>query len=358
MSKIFKVGIIGTGFGAKVHAPVFKHHPNFDVSAIASVSRGRAEEIKAQTGIERVYTDWREMLEQEQLDLVAVASAPFLHHEMVLEAFRTGSHVLCEKPMAFDSAESLAMIQARDAVQKKGYINFEWRFLPARMKIKEILAEQKLGRIMHIQYTRVSSGYKNALAGVRGWLGQEDKAGGFLGAIGSHMLDTLMWWKGEKISSVYGQLQTYVPENLAADQADREVRTADDSFQVMGSFENQTSFQMNLISTARHDLGWRLEIIGTEGTLVMKDDNKVYLGLNDQALEEVELAPEAQSPEHFDPVLKRYFPAFYPMLDQLYSALADTESQAATFEDGHYVQLVMDAIRVSSKTGKSQEIKY
>lgn len=359
MSKIIKVGIIGTGFGARVHAPMFQEHPNFEVQAIASVARGRTEDIKAQTGLEQVYTDWKEMLAKEELDLVAVTSAPFLHHEMVLEALRSGKDVLCEKPMAFDAQQSLEMIQAKNEANKKGFINFEFRFGPARQKVKEVLQEGKLGRIMHISYTTVMPGYERSITGVRGWLGQEDKAGGYLGALGSHMLDTLMWLTGERITSVYGQLHTYVPKNVGANEAEQETRTADDAFQVLGSFSSGTSMQMNLISTARHGSGAKLEIYGTEGTLIMTDDQIVSLGIGGAPLEEIELAPTAQAPEHFTPDLLRYFPAFYPMLDRLYAALTDSEAaQVATFEDGHAVQLVMDAIRVASKTGQRQEVKF
>ncbi|GAA0372029.1 Gfo/Idh/MocA family protein [Bacillus horti] len=359
MSKIFKVGIIGTGFGAKVHAPIFSHHPQFEVKAIASVARGNVNDIKEMTGIEQIYTNWREMIEEEDLDLVSIASAPYLHHEMTLAAFEAGNHVLCEKPMAFNADESLAMIKARDKANKLGLINFEWRYLPARLKVKEILAHQKLGKVLHIQYNCIFPGYESSISTSRGWLGQEDKGGGFLGAIGSHMLDTLMWWTGEKISSVYGQLHTYVPQNLQAPADERELRTADDSFQVLGSFSNGTSLQMNLISTARHALGWRLEIVGTEGTLVMTDDQEVLLGENQGNLEPVELSPAAEAPSHFTHALSRYYPAFQPMVERLYLTLLNGDTRdIPTFEDGRNVQLIMDAIRASSKEGQRKQVVY
>jgi predicted dehydrogenase len=88
--KTFKVGIIGTGFGAKVHAPMFNFHDGFEVVSISSVSRGNIEEAKMSSGIENVYTDWKLMLDQEQLDLVVVASAVHLHRDMVLAAYEKG----------------------------------------------------------------------------------------------------------------------------------------------------------------------------------------------------------------------------------------------------------------------------
>lgn len=352
MAKL-RVGIIGTGFGARVHAPIMNAHDNFEVVSIASVSRGQLENVKQDTGIEKVYSDWKEMLEKETLDVLAIASAPYLHHEMVLEGFKHGLHILCEKPMAFDASQSFDMIEAQKRSGKKGFLNFEFRFLPARRKVKEILERGSLGKIMHINYTCTSPGYVSSVTNKRGWLGQTEYAGGMLGAIGSHMTDSLQWWFGDTISEISGQLETHIPE-WSNGEGDSEIRTADDAFHAIGKFSNGMALHYGLFYSARHaHNSWKLEIFGTEGTLVMTDDAKVELALGDGEFNELALDDKLEIPEGMSAVAARYYDAFYPMLTALYESIAEDKQDGmiADFEDGHNVQLVLDAIRRSSAEG-------
>ncbi|WP_060664352.1 Gfo/Idh/MocA family protein [Bacillus sp. CHD6a] len=347
MEKI-RVGIIGTGFGAKVHVPVMQSHPGFEVVSIASVSRGRLGEIKEETGMEKIYGNWEEMLESEEIDLVSVASAPLLHHDMVVKAFSSGKHVLCEKPMAFDAAEAEKMIQARDAAGKLGWINFEYRFLPARQMVKEIISSGKIGKVLHVNFSLNIAGYERYATSKRGWLSQSDQAGGMLGAVGSHLIDSLLWWTDAKIESVSGQLTTHVPE-FTDETGEKEVRTADDAFQAMGNFGGGGTFNIGSNIAVRHAEGWELEVYGTEGTIKMSQDNKVLVGLGNDPLEEVDIEEALAIPEGMNPVAAGYYNAFYRSLDEVYKALAGevVNPHLPVLEDGHGVQVVMDAIRRS-----------
>ncbi|WP_096155573.1 MULTISPECIES: Gfo/Idh/MocA family protein [Bacillus] len=347
MKKI-KVGIIGTGFGAKVHAPVMKSHPGYEVTAISSVARGRLDEIKEETGIQNVYNNWQDMVAKEELDLVVVASAPLLHHDMVLKAYEKGVHVLCEKPMSFNKQESENMIKARDEAGKLGFINFEYRFLPARQKIKEMIESGKLGKVLHVNFSLNIAGYERYATNKRGWLSQKDQAGGMLGAVGSHLFDSLLWWTNAKINSLSGQLTTHVPEYID-ENGEKEVRTADDAFQAIGDFVGGGTFSVGCSIAVRHAEGWQLEVYGTEGTLKMQEDSKVQLGLGNELLEEVELESALDIPNGMNQVAAGYYNALYRSIDSLYKALAENEihPHLPTLEDGHQVQMILDAIKVS-----------
>lgn len=350
MNKKIRVGIIGGGFGAKVHAPILKSHHGFEVVSLASVGRGRVNELKEETGIERVYDDWKEMLETEDLDLVSIASAPLLHHEMVLKAFEHGLDVLCEKPFAYNSKEAAEMIVARDKAKKLGLINFEFRFLPARQKIKEIVSSGQLGKLLHVNYTTSFPGYERSVTSRRGWLGQKDQAGGMLGAIGSHMFDSLLWWVDDEIKSISGQLATHIAEFVDG-TGEKEVRTADDTFQTFGTFAGETTFSLGLTSTTRHSRGWQLEIFGTEGSIIMVDDKKVLLGIGNHPLKEIDLLPDLVIPTGMSDVAGRYYNAFYRSLDAVYHAVDDHEVSAflPSFEAGYKVQVILDAVREANE---------
>lgn len=353
MNKRLKIGIIGTGFGARVHAPMFANHPGFEVAAIASVARGRVEQIQAETGISQVYSNWEEMLAKEELDVVAVTSAPFLHRDMVVRSLQKGCHVLCEKPMAFDEKEALDMLGARDEAGKMGFINFEFRNLPARQKVREIIASGRLGKIIRVRFDWVNGGYISLIGRELGWLGQESSGGGMLGAIGSHMFDSLTWWMNEDLAEVFGQLSTDVKE-YRSESGETEIRTADDAFSVIGSFSSGAKLQASFIYATRHPRGTKLEVFGTEGTLVMTDDNKVEVGYGSEPLQLLELTPEHPAPEAASEAVKRYYAAFRPMADKLYEALVSGRPAAelADFEAGLRVQRILDGVRRSAKEGQ------
>jgi predicted dehydrogenase len=353
MRKI-KVGIIGTGFGAKVHAPMMNFHDGFAVVAIASVSRGNIEEARKTSGVENVYTDWKLMLEHEQLDLIVVASAVHLHKEMVLAAYEKGIDVLCEKPMAFDLSETKNMITARENAGKLGLINHEFRFLPARTKVKEILDSGSLGQILHVRYFCSFANYTSLVSRSRGWLGKEDKGGGMLGAIGSHMTDTLQWWMNSNFKDVFASLSIHVPE-IMDENGNVERRTADDGFQIIGSLENGATVTMELLSAARQTAnGWHLEVYGTNGTLVMLDDNKVLVSTGDDSLQEVELIANLIAPAEMPAIAARYYNGFNRMLDALHETVVTGTKHPylANFENGYATQRVIDAVRLSAREGR------
>ncbi|WP_213371549.1 Gfo/Idh/MocA family protein [Mesobacillus boroniphilus] len=355
----FRVGIIGTGFGARVHAPMMDHHEGFEVVAISSVSRGNIEEARNASGIENIYTDWRQMLEQETLDLVVVASAVHLHKEMVVTAFEKGVHVVCEKPMALDDSEAKEMISARDKAGKLGLINHEFRFLPARTKVKEIMEGGKLGEILHVRYQCSFANYTGLISKPRGWLGQEEKGGGMLGAIGSHMTDALQWWLNSTFKEVFAQLPVHIPTQTD-DNGNVEHRTADDAFQIIGTLKTGTTVTLELISAARQtDHTWRLEIYGTEGTLVMLDDKKVLLSAESSPFEAVELVPNIEAPSTMPQIAARYYNGFQRALDALHETLVSGKKHPylADFEQGHATQKVLDAVRTSASEGIKVEVK-
>ncbi|WP_423798704.1 Gfo/Idh/MocA family protein [Neobacillus sp. SAB-20_R2A] len=349
--KKFKAGIIGTGFGAKVHAPMMNFHDGFEVTAIASVSRGNVENVRNTSGIDHVYTDWRLMLEKEELDLVVVASAVHLHKEMVLAAYEKGLHVVCEKPMGLDVSETEEMISAKNQANKLGIINHEFRFLPARTKVKEILDSGSLGKVLHVRYLAAFPNYAYLSSNPRGWLAKAETGGGMLGAIGSHMTDSLQWWLDSRFHEVFANLPIHVPTYTAED-GKVEIRTADDAFQVIGKLDSGGTVTLEFVSGVRQTANsWRLEVFGTEGTMVMLDDSQVLLSSGDAPLEAVELVPDITAPAEMPAVAARYYNGFNRALDALYETLVTgvKHPYLANFENGHETQRVLDAIRRSSR---------
>src|SRR5690348_10936884 len=99
-----KVGIIGAGFGAKIHIPGFKSLPDVQVVGIASRSTEKVETIAKQNEI-IAFASWKELITDPQIEAVSIATPPSLHYEMASFAIKNGKHVFLEKPIAMDATE-------------------------------------------------------------------------------------------------------------------------------------------------------------------------------------------------------------------------------------------------------------
>lgn len=212
-----KIAVIGAGFAARVvHLPGYAGVGQ-PVHAICDLDRERAQTLAQQYKIPNVYTDWREMLEREQPDVVSICLPNVLHREPAIAALEAGAHVLCEKPLATSVAEAREMF---DAARKAGKILMAAQHLrfetPART-IKRVIDSGALGEIYHAEC--------NALRrlGIPTWGTFHQKSssvGGPLLDIGVHVLDQAMWLLGNptplRVSAVTQRKFGTRPEIAAA----------------------------------------------------------------------------------------------------------------------------------------------
>src|SRR5246127_4687123 len=134
-----KVGIIGSQFQADIHAASFQIIPyEAEVVAIASPTPGNAAALAKRYGIPRVFTDYREMLKERDIEMVTIAAPNFLHAQMTKDIAAAGKHIVCEKPLAMTIAEGEEMIAA---AKKKGVLLLYGQglfFTPKYLKAKEM----------------------------------------------------------------------------------------------------------------------------------------------------------------------------------------------------------------------------
>jgi len=112
MSKRVRVGLVGSQFISSIHAEAFRSVPAAELLAVASPSEGHARDFSARHGIPHWLTDYRKMLEIDELDLVVIGAPNHLHCEITQNAAAAGKHVVCEKPLAMNLAEADRMIEA------------------------------------------------------------------------------------------------------------------------------------------------------------------------------------------------------------------------------------------------------
>jgi predicted dehydrogenase len=190
-----KIGIIGAGAIARHrHLPETRDNPFAEVGAVCDVVRERAEEMTVKYG-GKAYTDYQEMLADEDIDAVIVAATNTTHAKMTIAALEAGKHVLCEKPMATTLEDAQAMMDAAERAGMKLMIAQNQRLEDANKKAKEILQSGKLGKVYTFRAIFGHPGCEDwAIDGEDTWFFRREITGlGTLGDLAVHKLDLIRW---------------------------------------------------------------------------------------------------------------------------------------------------------------------
>jgi myo-inositol 2-dehydrogenase/D-chiro-inositol 1-dehydrogenase len=202
-----KVGIIGSQFQADIHAASLQIMPHeAEVVAVASPTPGNAAAFAKRFNIPRVFTDYREMLKERDIEMVSICAPNSLHAQMTKDIAAAGKHIICEKPLAMTIAEGEEMI----AVAKRHGVLLmygeELLFTPKYLKAKEMADAGAFGKIYLVKQSEKHFGPHSD------WFWDVNRSGG--GAfmdLGCHGIAFSYWFLGRSpIASVYCQMGTHV----------------------------------------------------------------------------------------------------------------------------------------------------
>ncbi len=356
-----RVGVIGVGFGARVHIPAFQSE-GLEVVAVCARRSERAREAAERFGIPQAFTDHREMLQMDGLDAVSVAGPPVLHYPMVMAALEAGKHVLCEKPFSTDQGRALEMWEKAKSTGVTAMIAHEYRFASARMRAKQLIDEGYLGPL-HMVLMRVAVGPRAGLR-PRPLSDWDDAAqgSGILWAVGSHYIDCVRHWFGE-ITTVSGQVFTHFGDRVHPESGATVKATADDTFHFVLHFAGGGWATMTGTTAAPYGSGGHIEMYGRDGTLVtphvgMGVDPPAHgtlLGakLGDEGLTQLPIPAELQP--FADDRDERLMP-FRLLVREFLRGIREGSSPSPNFYDGFRCQQVLDAVRESSAAGQVVQI--
>jgi predicted dehydrogenase len=355
MAEKIGIGFIGTGFARNVQMPAFASCEGARIVSVASRSVENARAAAAAFGAEHAAGDWRETVARDDVQLVCITTPPRLHREMTLAALAAGKHVLCEKPMAMNVSEAIEMTSAASGRERLSLIDFELRFQPGRQRAWQMLREGAIGEVRHAKY--------NFRAPHRGdptipwnWWSDKEQGGGALGAINSHVIDSLQWLLGSEVSGVACQLQTHVKKRPYGN-GHREVTSDDEALMLLrfaaGDLCSDATGIVSVSMVEQPEYLNRMEIFGTGGAMRIDHRGELYTAIG--AAREwtpVEVDLGTTVPGVNDTGFARGFVAFAPRIVEAISAGSRSIEHAATFADGLSVQRVLDAARESDATGR------
>ena len=208
MARRVRIGVVGTSWWADlVHLPSLRSHPRAKIVSICGRNPDRARRLAQKYEVPRIFTDYREMIEGDNLDAVVVACPDDLHYPVTMKALEKGLHVVCEKPLALNSNQAREMYEKAEAVGVKHMVFFTSRWVPHCRYLKELLDEGFIGHLYHCHIHRFAGYGREPLD----WRFDPGRSNGILGDLGSHSIDLARWFFG-KITTVSASLATFLPD--------------------------------------------------------------------------------------------------------------------------------------------------
>jgi predicted dehydrogenase len=347
MTEKVRVGIIGTSWWTEMmFLSSFKSHSSAEILAICGRNRNRAEEMAKKYDIPQVFTDYRTLLEQDNLDAVVVATPDDLHFPMTMDALDAGLHVLCEKPMALNAQHAREMYDKAEAVGVKHMVLFTWRWQPHFRYLKQLVDDGYIGRCYQAQFSFVGGFGRHS---EYHWRYDGQRSNGVVSDLGAHMIDFARWYVGD-IRKVSAHLATFVDRPGADGQPS--IPTNESAFVTL-QFDNEAQAMVHAsvlahqgdraasISIRLHGDAGTLEaeqiLFGAEAGAVIRGARQGEEQFGLLTVPE-NLAKNLDGNDIFDPYKKQ---AVGPRL--FIDAIINEQPMTPNFYDGLKVQEVIDA---------------
>ncbi|MBM4030076.1 MAG: Gfo/Idh/MocA family oxidoreductase, partial [Planctomycetes bacterium] len=288
MAKELRVGLIGCGFMGRAHSNAYRRLNNFFpvehravLKAICDTNEAKAKSYAETWGYERHETDWKKVVEAEDIDLVDICVPNVAHHGIAIAAAGKGKMVCCEKPLAMNVKEAEAMVKA---VEKAGVANMVWfnyRRVPAIALAKQIIDEGRIGRAFHYRATYLQDWTISEDVPQGGdalWRLDSRVAGsGVTGDLLAHSIDTAMWLNGP-ITRVVAKTETFVKQRRHVESGNVEAVHIDDACMFLAEFANGS---MGTFESTRYARGRKnfntLELNGADGSVYFDLEEPEYL---------------------------------------------------------------------------------
>jgi predicted dehydrogenase len=347
------VGFVGSGWISRAHAHALYalNHvaplpKRIRLVAASSRTSANAERAGRELGFERWTDDWREIVDDPEVEVVAVLSAAEAHLEPTLAALAVGKSVLCEKPLGVDAAQSLELFEAAEEAGVTHACGFNYRYVPAVTLAHDLVHAGRLGELRHYRALYLQD---YAVAG-----GQTRSSGG-AGAVldYSHLVDLLRWFAGEP-RSVLAQTASFVSE-------------VEDAYAAMLDLPDGA---VATLEASRCALGWkgrhRVELNGSEGSLWwdMEDINRLHVFIAADEQEGIGGFRDVLVTQPDHPYLAEWWPSGHVLgwehsfvhqwRDFLGAVLegSPVPERQASFEDGYRASVLCEAILTSAREGR------
>ncbi|NDJ76871.1 MAG: Gfo/Idh/MocA family oxidoreductase [Chloroflexi bacterium] len=376
------VGMLGYAFMGRAHSNAFKKLPYmmFPPPAIPKLVAlcGRDEKAVAtaahQFGYQGYYTDWRDMLADDNIQMFDNGGPNDTHAAPCILAAQAGKHVFCEKPLARTAEEAKGMLDAVQRANVKHMVAFNYRFVPAVRQAYELIRSGALGEIYHFRAMYLQDWLIPSAGTPWLWRMNKEVAGtGAIGDLASHIIDLGRFLVGAEIKTVGARTRTFVSERRKADGSGMGRVDVDDAFAAVIEFENgvlgtlegsrfatgRKNYNVIEINGEKGSIHWNLERLNELEVLWVDDDPKETVGFHTTNITEGHHPWIAHwwPPGHIIGWEHTFVHEIAHFLDCIVNG-KDVAPWGADFVDGYRGAVVADAIVESARTGQQIDCSY
>ncbi|WP_086351083.1 Gfo/Idh/MocA family oxidoreductase [Candidatus Enterococcus clewellii] len=261
---IIRVCLIGTGRAGMIHGRnLASKIKGGKLIALCDPSEEALAAAKNELDIVYGYTDYRQALENPEIDAVVVVTPTVYHKEIVIAAAKAGKHILCEKPLAMDENECLEMIAAAEENHVKLQVGFMRRFDESFQEAKRIIDSGAIGEVVLVK------SLTHGPSEPRPWMYDISNSNGPIGEVNSHDLDTLRWFTGSEVVSIYS-----IGGNFRSPEVKAKYPDYYDTVSMNMQFSDGKLGAVDGAQYVQYGYDARVEILGTNGSVLIGDQSK------------------------------------------------------------------------------------
>jgi predicted dehydrogenase len=351
------IGIIGAGRWANwAHLPGWARDERCQIVAVCDTDPARARAAAQQYGA-LAASDYTELLKRDDIDVVDVVTRDSEHYEINCAAIEAGKHVLSEKPVAHDHHDVARVAAQARANGLKTKVGFTFRYSPAVRYMKDMLRRGELGTPFIFNAYEQNSQWLSPQTPLRN---SERASDGpirvaSLEGYGAPVIDLGHWFMDSDLTSVIGVMRNFIPERMVADTGKMTKVNIDDGDIFLGEFASGAicSVQSSFVTVGNYP-GIEVRVYGSEGAAIARlvEENGIAETLRTATPDEVEFR-EVEVPQSYYPAggspRESWRTLYYANLTENFASevLGEIEGNEGNFDDGLWVQQVINAVEVS-----------
>lgn len=329
MNNKIKIGIIGAGRIGKLHAENIMFNINsVEVKAIADIHADKISDWAYGLGVKNVYSDYKEILKDPEIDAVMICSSTDTHAQIIIEAAKEGKHIFCEKPIDFDIDRIHQALEAVDKAGVKLQIGFNRRFDHNFKRVRDLIRDGQIGEPHIIKITSRDPA-PPPIEYVR-------VSGGMFLDMTIHDFDMARYLSDSEVVEVYTNAAVLVDPAIGKEgDVDTAVITLKFANGALGVIDNSRK--------AVYGYDQRVEVFGSKGCITVSNDTPTSAVLS------TEHGVFSDKPKYF--FLERYKDSFIDEMKEFFDSIIDDREPPVTGIDGLKPVLIALAARKSYETG-------
>ncbi|WP_378143814.1 Gfo/Idh/MocA family protein [Cnuibacter sp. UC19_7] len=270
-----RVAVVGAGrWAVQSHIPGWQRDPRVEVVALAEVDEDALRSASERFGVARAVTDYRELLDDPDIDVIDVATGNAMHFEISMAAIEAGKHVLCEKPVNSDYRETRRAAELAASKGLKTKLGFTFRFAPAIQYAKHLIDTGWIGEPYMFNGYEQNSQWLDPQTPLRQVDAEADPdviAVSSIEGYGAPIIDIMHWWLDAPMTSVVGTMRNFVPERMVRDTGRMQRMNLDDGDMWIAEFEKNRlgSIQSSYVTVGNFP-GIEARIYGSEGAIIVR----------------------------------------------------------------------------------------